>query len=58
MTYKNVDINDDIDFDILYRQSKVLYPDVDEWVLKMAVEGHINKKKQEEQEMPKMPEIN
>lgn len=48
MGYKNVDINNDIDFDILMRQSKLLYPDVEEWVLKMAVEGYINKKKERE----------
>ncbi len=54
MAYKNVDINDDLDFDILMRQSKLLYPDVEEWVLKMAVEGYINKKREDEQEMPEI----
>lgn len=54
MTYNNVDINKDMDVDILMRQSKVLYPDIDEWILKMAVEGYVNMKKQQDE----MPEIN
>ena len=54
MTYNNVDINKDMDVDILMRQSKVLYPDIDEWILKMAVEGYVNMKKQQEDQMPEI----
>ena len=37
----NVDI-DDIDKELLLRQSRLLYPDVEEWILEMSVEAYIN----------------
>ena len=58
---KNVDIEEEIATDLLFRQSKVLYPEVEEWVLKLAIEAYQNQLKQEEAknaEPPKMEEIN
>ena len=53
---KNVNIEEEIETDLLFRQSKVLYPEVEEWVLKLAIEAHLNQLKQEEAK--KMEEIN
>ena len=39
---KNVDVEEEMDKDVLLRQSKLLYPEVEEWILKIAVEGYIN----------------
>lgn len=45
---------DNLDRDLLMRRSRLLYPDVEEWVLEMAVEAYVNglshmsDKKQEE----------
>lgn len=33
--------------DLLLRQSKLLYPDVEDWVLNMAIEAYQNELKQE-----------
>jgi hypothetical protein len=58
---KNVDIEEEIATDLLFRQCKVLYPEVEEWVLKLAIEAYQNQLKQEEAknaEPPKMEEIN
>jgi hypothetical protein len=38
----NVDIDNDLDKDLLMRQAKVLYPEVDEFVLIMAIEAYLN----------------
>jgi hypothetical protein len=38
----NVDIDNDSDKDLLMRQAKVLYPEVDEFVLIMAIEAYLN----------------
>lgn len=43
---KNVDLDEETNKDLLLRQSKLIYPDVEEWVLKMAVEAYINELKQ------------
>lgn len=53
---KNVDIDEEIATDLLFRQSKVLYPEVEEWVLKLAIEAYQNQLKQEKAK--KMQEIN
>jgi hypothetical protein len=65
---KNVNIEEEIETDLLFRQSKVLYPEVEEWVLKLAIEAYQNQLKQEEvgvsspndeqREKAKMEEIN
>ena len=57
---KNVDIDEEIATDLLFRQSKVLYPDVEEWVLKLAIEAYQNQQREEAKnaEPPKMQEIN
>lgn len=44
---KNVDVEEEMDKDVLLRQSKLLYPEVEEWILKIAVEGYINTIKRE-----------
>ena len=36
-----------IERDLLFRQSKLLYPDVEDWVLAMAIEAYQNEIKQE-----------
>jgi hypothetical protein len=53
---KNVNIEEEIATDLLFRQSKVLYPEVEEWVLKLAIEAYQNQLKQEKAK--KMEEIN
>lgn len=58
---KNVNIEEEIATDLLFRQSKVLYPEVEEWVLKLAIEAYQNQLKQDKEknaEPPKMQEIN
>lgn len=49
-------INQDIhDRDLLLRQSRLLYPDVEDWVLEMAIEAYVTELGSQE---PKMEEIN
>jgi hypothetical protein len=47
----NIDITDnkqeEIERDLLLRQSKLLYPDVEDWVLNMAIEAYQNEVKNE-----------
>jgi hypothetical protein len=51
----NIDMTEDIvdtkkeeiERDLLFRQSKLLYPDVEDWVLNMAIEAYQNEIKQE-----------
>jgi hypothetical protein len=38
------EIEEEYDEDLLLRKSKLLYPDVDTWVLEMAIRAHINLK--------------
>lgn len=38
---------EEIERDLLFRQSKLLYPDVEDWVLNMAIEAYQNEIKQE-----------
>lgn len=47
MPVTNINL-DDMDFDLLLRQSKLLYPDVEEWILGLAVEAYINSLKKDE----------
>lgn len=50
MTEDIVDTNtkqEEIERDLLFRQSKLLYPDVEDWVLNMAIEAYQNEIKQE-----------
>lgn len=49
----NIDIADtkkeEVERDLLFRQSKLLYPDVEDWVLNLAIEAYQNElKKQNE----------
>jgi hypothetical protein len=46
---KNIDI-DDFDRDILLRQARILYPEVEEWILNMSVESYMNQLKTENME--------
>jgi len=41
----NVDIDTDLDKDLLMRQSKLMYPEVDEWILTLAIEAYLNSNK-------------
>ena len=52
----NVDVNEEMNKDILLRQSRLLYPEVEDWVLNMAIEAYVNELKREEP--LKMQEIN
>ncbi len=38
---------EEIERDLLFRQSKLIYPDVEDWVLNMAIEAYQNEIKQE-----------
>lgn len=51
----NVDIDEEMNKDLLLRQSRLLYPEVEDFILKLAIEAYINQLKTEPQ---KMPEIN
>lgn len=59
---KNVDVDEEMKKDLLLRQSRLLYPEVEDWVLNMAIEAYVNELKKEElheqNDKAKMPEIN
>ena len=52
----NVDVDEEMNKDLLLRQSRLLYPEVEDWVLNMAIEAYVNELKIEEP--LKMQEIN
>jgi len=53
----NVDVDEEMNKDILLRQSRLLYPEVEDFILNMAIEAYLNELKIEEAK--KMPsEIN
>ena len=52
----NVDVDEEMNKDILLRQARLLYGDIEDWVLNMAIEAYVNELKREKSE--KMPEIN
>jgi hypothetical protein len=52
---KNVDVDEEMNKDLLLRQSRLLYPEVEDWVLNMAIEAYVNELKREPL---KMQEIN
>lgn len=52
----NVDVDEEMNKDLLLRQSRLLYPEVEDWVLNMAIEAYVNELKREKSD--KMPEIN
>lgn len=41
MTIQNVPLTD-LDRDLLLRQARVLYPDVEQWILEMSIEAYVN----------------
>ena len=41
----NIDKDTDLDKDLLMRQAKIMYSEVDEWVLTLAIEAYLNSKK-------------
>ena len=41
----NVDINEELNTDLLLRQSRLLYPEVEDFILKLAIEAYINELK-------------
>jgi len=43
----NITKQEEFEKDLLLRQSKLLYPDVEDWVLNMAIEAYQNELKQE-----------
>jgi hypothetical protein len=47
---KNVDVDEEMKKDLLLRHSRLLYPDVEDWVLNMAIEAYVNELKKEEKE--------
>jgi|APGre2960657373_1045057.scaffolds.fasta_scaffold11580_4 hypothetical protein len=51
----NVDVNEEMNKDLLLRQSRLLYPEVEDWVLNMAIEAYVSELKRE---TLKMQEIN
>lgn len=52
----NVDVNEEMNKDLLLRQSRLLYPEVEDFILNMAIEAYLNELKIEEAK--KMQEIN
>jgi hypothetical protein len=53
---KNVDVDEEMNKDLLLRQSRLLYPEVEDFILNMAIEAYLNELKIEEAK--KMQEIN
>ena len=51
----NVDVDEEMNKDLLLRQSRLLYPEVEDWVLNMAIEAYVSELKREPL---KMQEIN
>ena len=47
---KNVDVDEEMKKDLLLRQSRLLYPEAEDWVLNMAIEAYINELKKEKKE--------
>lgn len=43
----NITKQEEFEKDLLLRQSKLLYPDVEDWVLNMAIEAYQNELKNE-----------
>jgi hypothetical protein len=43
---------DELDRDLLLRQSRLLYPDVEDWVLNMSIEAYIKSLGKEEEPEP------
>jgi len=41
----NIDIDTDLDKDLLIRQAKLMYSEVDEWILTLAIEAYLNSNK-------------
>jgi hypothetical protein len=52
---KNVDVDEEMKKDLLLRQSRLLYPEAEDWVLNMAIEAYINELKKEKKEEKEMP---
>ena len=52
----NVDVDEEMNKDLLLRQSRLLYPEVEDFILNMAIEAYLNELKIEEAK--KMQEIN
>ena len=38
----NIDLSNEIDTDLLLRQSRLLYPEVEDFVLKLAIEAYVS----------------
>ena len=51
----NVDVDEEMNKDLLLRQSRLLYPEVEDFILNMAIEAYVNELKREPL---KMQEIN
>jgi len=43
---------DDIDRDLLLRQSRLLYPEIEDWILEMSVEAYIKSLHKEKEPEP------
>lgn len=43
----NVDVDEEMNKDLLLRQSRLLYPEVEDWVLNMAIEAYVSELKRE-----------
>mgnify|MGYP000441941167 CR=1 FL=1 len=52
---KNVDVDEEMNKDLLLRQSRLIYPEVEDWVLNMAIEAYVNELKKEKKEEKEMP---
>ena len=46
----NVDVDEEMNKDLLLRQSRLLYPEVEDWVLNIAIEAYVKELKREEVE--------
>lgn len=52
----NVDVDEEMNKDLLLRQSRLLYPEVEDFILNIAIEAYINELKLNKEK--EMPEIN
>jgi len=57
---KNVDVDEEMKKDLLLRQSRLLYPEAEDWVLNLAIEIYLKQKgvDSNQGELNEMPEIN
>jgi len=50
----NVNEDEELKRDLLLRQSRLLYPEVEDFIINMAIEAYLNELKRESNNMPEI----